>query len=360
MKKQIMELLGQIAIAGELPSKAVKRIHGSDGYKRKCIMEARQKNLIRHFRKDGLNGLRLTAKGKKLLLESSPERFGFFLKDGSKASSGAQKRTRLHRVAEAYVLMNNAGVEIYRDRKPPLFSAGEAVPIRFPAYYGSKEVKELGQESVKIKNSRFVGVLVTPDQLFAVYNAGAGQMKWYGQAEERLACSLPRVLQRQGAFVAGEVETKGILLADSMERFHLFLDDQERKAAFPIDNGQFWNWNMHWIPNSEEGETVLGLLCSPKKNALLTEALQNNFPPLPIGQRNMEMDAVDEAGNPVLFAYDMDAARIRRFAVSLRVNGGCGTVICFDFQRKLVERLCENCAQVLELDWKAIREDLNV
>lgn len=74
----------------------------------------------------------------------------------------------------------------------------------------------------------------------------------------------------------------------------------------------------------------------------------------------MEMDAVDEAGNPVLFAYDMDAARIRRFAVSLRVNGGCGTVICFDFQRKLAERLCENCAQVLELDWKAIREDLSV
>lgn len=359
MKRQIMELLGQIAIAGELPSKAVKRIHGSDGYKRKCIMEARQKNLIRHFRKDGLNGLRLTAKGKKLLLESSPERFGFFLKDGSKASSGAQKRTRLHRVAEAYVLMNNAGVEIYRDRKPPLFSAGEAVPIRFPAYYGSREVKELGQESVKNQNSRFVGVLVTPDQLFAVYNAGPGQMKWYGQAEERLACSLPRVLQRQGAFVSGrKVETKGILLAGSMERFHLFLDDPERKAAFPIDNGQFWN--MHWIPNSEEGETVLGLLCSPEKNALLTEALQNNFPPLPIGQRNMEMDAVDEAGNPVLFACDMDAARIRRFAVSLRVNGGCGTVICFDFQRKLVERLCESCAQVLELDWKAIREDLNV
>lgn len=358
MKKQLMEILGQIGIAGELPSKAVRRVSGSEGYKRKCIMEARQRNLIRYFRKDGLSGLRLTAEGKKLLLESSPERFDFFLKDGSKVSVNQQKRTRLHRMAEAYVLMNSAGVEIYRDRKPPLFSGGEGAAIRFPAYYSSREVKELGQESVKIKNSRFVGVLVTPDQLFAVYNAGAGQMKWYGQAEERLACSLPRVLQRQGAFVAGEVETKGILLADSMECFHLFLDDQERKAAFPIDNGQFWN--MHWIPNSEEGETVLGLLCSPKKTALLTEALQNNFPPLPIGQRNMEMDAVDEAGNPVLFAYDMDAARIRRFAVSLRVNGGCGTVICFDFQRKLAERLCENCAQVLELDWKAIREDLNV
>lgn len=358
MKRQIMELLGQIAIAGELPVKAVKRIKGSDGYKRKCILEARQKNLIRYFRKDGLSGLRLAAEGKNLLLKTSPERFDFFLKDGSKASSGAQKRTRLHRVAEAYVLMHNAGVEIYRDRKPPLFSGGEVAPVRFPAYYGSREVKELGQESVKIKNSRFVGVLVTSNRLFAVYNAGPGQMKWYGQAEERLACSLPRVLQRQGAFMSGVVETKGILLADSMERFHLFLDDPERKAAFPIDNGQFWN--MHWIPNSEKGETVLGLLCDPEKAALLTGALLDHFLPFPQGRLNMEMDAVDEDGNPVLVAWDMDTARVRRFFLSLRANQSSGTVVCFDFQRELAEQLCEGHARTLTLDWKTVRKDLKL
>ncbi len=358
IKRQIRSLIELTAMTGEMPAKAIGRLAGSDKYKRKCVTEAQKLKLVRYHRKDHLSGLRLTAKAKQLLLDSSPERFQFFLggSEAQRVPSGLQKRTRLHRMAEAYVLMQNAGVEIFRDRKPLYFTGERLAAVSFPVYYGSREIKELGQESVKVKNSRAVGVLLTPGYIFAVYNTGPGQIKWFGQAEERLAFILPKVLKPTGAFAFGqEAEVRGIMLADSMSRFHQFLDEPDRKAAFPVDNGQFWN--MHWLPNTTEGEAVLRLLCDWEKREEFHDSLLENFSPPPAGTQNMEMDAIGGAGEPVLFAYDLDAARIRRFAQALDRQLNAGIVVCFDFQREIVERLCDGTAKLLTIDLENVRKD---
>lgn len=357
-KKQIMSLMEMIAMAGELPAKSIGRFPGSEKYNRKCVTEAQKMKFVRYHRKDHLSGLRLTAKGKQILLERSSERFHFFLSAGldmSRVPSGAQKRMRLHRSAEAYLMMRNTGTEIFRDRKPLYFSGERLPPVPFPAYYGSREMKELGAESAKVKNSRAVGVLLTPERIFAVYNTGSGHIKWYGQAEERLAFVLPRLLKQVGAFPLGlEFETSGIMLADSMSRFHQFLDETDRKAAFPVDNGQFWN--MHWIPDSVEGEAVLRLLCDRSKREEFHDALRGNFSTPPAAKQNMELDAIGNRGEPVLFAYDLNAPRIRRFAALLQLRHGAGIVVCFDFQREIVERLSGGIAKVLVIDLETARK----
>ena len=54
----------------------------------------------------------------------------------------------------------------------------------------------------------------------------------------------------------------------------------------------------------------------------------------------VENDAMDEAGCPVLFGYFLDIPRINRFCTALQIQDRKGTLICFDFQREVLERFC--------------------
>jgi hypothetical protein len=89
--------------------------------------------------------------------------------------------------------------------------------------------------------------------------------------------------------------------------------------------------NFYFITNDHYGETLLRLLCNSELidelNAILAEDLN------PRDTRgSIENDAMDENGEPVLFAYSFDMPRIKRFDSALGYNKRRGTAICFDFQ----------------------------
>lgn len=358
MNKQTYQLIELIGIAGEMPANTIKRISGASEYKRKCMGEAKKANLIKCHRKDRLKGFRLTQSGKQYLMGANRERFQFFIEESSesrKLPSTLQRRLRLHRTAEAYVLMQNAGVEIFRDRKPDLFLEQGHDTLSGPAYYSSREMKELGLEFVKVKNSRAVGVLVQPGEAYLVYNAGSSLLKWYENAEARFRYDLPDYLKRR---CGDDFRVKGIMLTDSMSRFHQFFDNTDAKAAFPLDGGGFWA--MHWLPDSMEGEAVLKLLTCKEKRDELNLAISQNFNPLPSTQLPVEMDAVGSSGEPVLFAYDLDAARIMRFVRALGLKQNAGIVVCFDFQEEIIQRFCGETAMIKPMRLDDIRREFGL
>ena len=100
--------------------------------------------------------------------------------DTSLLKSEVTRRIRLHRIAEVYVAMLNAGVTIFRDEKPRVFSpdGDQDRGLEGAAFYSSREVKETGIEAVKIKGSRMAGVLLAPDGVFLAYNSGPYMAKW--------------------------------------------------------------------------------------------------------------------------------------------------------------------------------------
>lgn len=108
--------------------------------------------LLRTYYRDRLRGYRLGNKAKSVLLNGWPERFTFCLTgdaETNRLKSEANRRFRLHRLAETYITMGNAGVLLYPDEKPKVFAqtgfGGEAVT--YPAFYSSREVKELGADA---------------------------------------------------------------------------------------------------------------------------------------------------------------------------------------------------------------------
>ena len=135
----------------------------------------KKSGLLRTYYRDRLRGYRLGARAKSILLDGWPERFASYLTgeaETNRLKSETTRRLRLHRLAETYVTMDNAGVGIYPDENPKVFAPqgfnGEAVI--YPAFYSSREVKDMGVDTTQIQNSRFAGVLLSPTGIYATYN----------------------------------------------------------------------------------------------------------------------------------------------------------------------------------------------
>ena len=94
-----------------------------------------------------------------------------------------------------------------------------------------------------------------------------------------------------------------------------------------------------YLTNDHAGEVVLKILCDKGKvnelNRILSQNLYERDPGLLI-----ENDALDDNGEPVIFAYDCDMPRVTRFNSALNLHGRKGTLICFDFQADALRRFC--------------------
>lgn len=184
------ELLALTAICGELPCACADRLTSSKSYRKKVVTSLTHDKLLRIFSKDHLRGYRLGIRGKRLLRERAPERFQFYLSgrtDTNSIKSSPARRLRLHRIAQTYVTMMNAGAVIYRDEKPPIFSPNVSKPlyIDVPTFYDSREMKELVLEMIKVHGSRMVGSLLTPSRTFAVFNGMEAVPTFDTQIEQR-------------------------------------------------------------------------------------------------------------------------------------------------------------------------------
>ena len=337
-------ILEFVALSGEFPTDRLSRLPGGEAYKAHVIQSLKQKHLLRTFYKDGLRGYRLTAKAKELLTAGRPERFFPFLTGAAETNhikSEPARRQRLHRIAETAATMQNAGAAIFPDEKPEVFSpAWDGRPqifITAPAFYNSREIKELGIEAVKIKGARSAGVLLTESAVFVIYNLGGSLMKWQYRAEMRTKALMQTILcrERLPEQYAPE-DVKGLLLGDNMELAATILSGEGGRQYLLLDGSYE---HFYYLTNDRRGEKLLRMMCnaelSEELEALLLTDLWEKDEGLPI-----ENDAIDGSGSPVLFAYTCDLPRIRRFDTALRLQNKAGTLICFDFQAEALRRCC--------------------
>ena len=299
---------------------------------------------MKAYYRDRLRGYRLGRQARAFLASDWPERFSFYLSgntDTNRVKSEVSRRLRLHRIAESYALMKQAEVAVFRDEKPHIFAPAPAcgLQVSVPAFYGSREIKEMGTETVKIRGSRMTGVLLTPSEIFVIYNGGSGMMRWDHRAEQRTQVLLKIIICNQRLpFQYAGAGVSGILFGHGLEALSRILSERDSGSrCFFLLDGNYEHF--YYLTNDERGELLLRLLCSPEKKAeldgILSQGLCERDSGLPV-----ENDAVDEAGAPVLFAYLPDIPRIGRFCTALQLQERKGTVICFDFQKEVFARLC--------------------
>lgn len=321
------------------------RLPGGTSYKENVVKQLKRDKLVRVFYRDGLRGLRLTAAAKRLLLAEQPEQFRLYLSgntDTNRLKSEVARRRRLHRMAEVLVTMFNAEVGVLLSEKPSVFSP---TPDRFgyalewPAYYGSRELKDMGQMAVKVRNSRSTGVLLAPSCPYAVYNVGPFlQTKWEYRAEMRLKAFLQTEICRRRIPQYHDTVPQGLVFGADMAQLPALMEDG---ASAPqnhfLSDGSYDQF--YFFPSDCHGELLLRLLFDPSQRERLNSILSENLYPKNPGW-NIEHDAIDEDGSPVLFGYLCDMPRVRRFDTALNLQGRSGTLICFDFQQDALREIC--------------------
>lgn len=335
-------LLTLTALCGEYPIRQISHLPGGSAYLENVVTALRRDGLLRTFSKDGLRGLRLTSSAKRLLLADAPEWFSAYLTGSSepnKLKSEIPRRLRLHRMAEILTIMHNADIPAFPWEKTPFSAASQSAAI--PAYYTSREIKEIGPQGTKIRSSRATGILLTDGGIFLTYNTAKAQMKWEYKAELRFKA----LLQTEG--VMPDAEISGIVFGSTMEQLSI-LTQPDAHSYFLLD-GSFPHF--YYLTNDRYGEAILRLLCDTQQrrtlDAILADGLHEGIP-----NWRVENDAIDSEGNPVLFAYTCDFPRIRRFDTALELHGMTGTLICFDYQEEALREICGQRVMLQSIDFQ--------
>ena len=346
------------ALTGEFPSDLVRRLPGSDSYKEAVIKRLKRERLLRTYYHDGLRGLRLTSTAKQLLLSSRPALFssiftGHTLTNTPKYT--VPHRLRMHRMAEVLVTMYQAGIPSFPWEKSAVFQpthlpAGTCASL--PAYYGSREVKEIGPQSSKIRGSRSTGVLLSDAGIFVVYNTAASKIKWEYKAELRLKAFLQiEICQKRLSEQFAGASVNAVVFGQGVEPLeHLMGPGDTGSRNYFVLDGNFEHF--YYLTSDHYGEVMLRLLFNRDLKATLDAILSEDL--LPGDQRcPVEHDALDAAGTPVLFAYLGDMPRIRRFDTALELHERSGILICFDFQEDVLRRVCGGRIQFQCIDFGA-------
>ena len=264
-------LISMIAICGEMPVDQLTRLPGGYEYKISIIKQLKKKHMIKTFYKDGLRGLRLLLPAKDELLKQNDERFSFYLTGVSETNhirSEVPRRLRLHRMAETLITMQNGKVEIYRDNKPHIFAPERIeTQISFPAFYSSREIKEMGIDTIKIKGARSMGTLMTESRIYAVYNIGDSLIEWDYKAEMRFKAMMQTTIcQNRLKHQYSGVSISGLLLGNSMELAAEIFRQTREKEYFLFDGGYE---HFYYLTNDRKGERLLSILCYPDIRQIL-------------------------------------------------------------------------------------------
>ena len=380
LKTQGQLLLELIAISGEYPANNINRLIPAASYAKKVVTSLTADNLLKTVNSGGLKGYRLTLASKRKLAADNPARFVGVL-DGTsetnKMRSGYERRLRLHSIAETCTLMHNVGAEIFQDMKPKVYLLNEAdsrnenslrsapnLPsqpngspkqkgvggnaastITTPCFYTSREQK--GQNDNAVRGSRAVGTLLTPTDVYAVYNTGGTESRWSKDVELRFKVEVQdNICRKLLAHQYGGEAVNGIMVGNDLETLEKYLEIKPKHQTgfhfliktFPA---------FYYITNDKHGEAQLRFLCNEAKMNELDISLQKKLSPSD-KKYPVEHDAITTDSNPVLFCYLLNVPRLVRFKNGVTLHKKIGKIVAFDFQVEMLMRYLGDTAEVIK------------
>jgi len=241
--------------------------------------------------------------------------------------------------------MRNVGVKIYKNQKPIVFSKNKAdeVEVKDSVFYSSLEIKEVGIECTKIKYCRAVGLLLASnDRGFIVYNSQNALMKWSSTAEQRVSGTLTGLLLDCGIQIN---HFSGLMIGKDMDfaKRLLLSGGGLKNELFKLDSTFY---EFYYVPEDENGDYLLSLLVDNKGLEDIKWQLIDDLE-IKTDFRPYLSDGKDKYDRPILFAYDFNLEKIRKFKSGLEMFEEMGFVVCFEFQQKVLEEYFEGLAEII-------------
>ena len=337
------EILHLTALSGEISPIALSLLERSPKYVQNCLYDLMQDNMLLYCCLNELEGYRLKPKGKHYLAGTYPNRFADFFTVGNGTNKVRldliHRRRNLHS-SEIVTMMYKNGIAVFPDEKPQLYAPfTDSSQSSQARYYTSYEVKNIGEDGIKINNTLFNGLLRCLSGDYLLYNMGSGLIKWETASERRAVFMLSSILQ---------AKIKQIMLGHSMALAWDMLNSEggRQHQYFRIDEMAD---SVYYIPITAEGDFLLRINClTDSMHRLKYSVLQKiDIQPCP---NSLDCDGYTDANTAVLFACDMDLKRIHNLKFGLEARGLKSTIICFDFQAELLNRYFGDLATIRTID----------
>ena len=349
---QSYRIMALISMTGECSEKALSLLIPQEPYRNKLISSLIRKNLITRYRRNDLLGFRLTRNGKKTILQSDSERYGFFLQDGADYSmrrSQITYRIRQHRISETLAIMERTNVEIYRNNKNDFFEKNPKQVDKTSSsnFYLPKEIKAQAILTRKIISSKMTGIWVTDKSAWFCYQSAKELFWWFDNIEYRAKILICSILQNAGLNI---IQNNALLFGDTMEQAKIHLEDGlMRKYILDSHFDRFC-----FVPMDENGIMLLQLLNNKDLyDYLLSVLAEDLYQDI---NSYVTQDGFDSDGLPNLICIDCDLKRIITFNTQLYHSRKPGIIICFDFQRDAIKEYCVDNISFLAVDSNKIKE----
>lgn len=254
----------------------------------------------------------------------------------------AHNKDRNHRMAEAVAMFSRLGVDFRPYQLPPLQKEYILTTIpEAPSFYGARELKRAGGDDLKKASySRILGLLFSPGNRYAVYNARNAAMKWAGQSEFK-AKSIVSDLCRVNT--GGKPLESAVLLGKNYDVALRMLGerDKNRKDSFRFDTVYH---QVYFIPQTEPGLRQLRILLQPDwRESILSLLFESSARSYDRG--SFEYDAVED-GYYVLSHMDGDIARLLRFRAACIDTEAKMGVLCFPHQCEFVREFLPDTVRI--------------
>ncbi|GHU78928.1 hypothetical protein FACS1894191_0600 [Clostridia bacterium] len=345
-------ILELCALAGDFPVSLLDCLSGSKEWSKQTVARlVQQDKLIRRYKHDNIKSLRLTKKGRDLLLRVNRERFCNLL-EGAGATRIRQtdlpRRLRFHSMAAVFLMMLDTGVTVHRDEKADIFGKDywERGPTSVlkqwspPCFYISLEIKQQGYETLRIRNTRTAGVLFTEAlSPYLVYNTCAAPIRWSSISEQKMSGIIEGTLRGWKLPVS---DPAGLMFGDSMDTLFRLINSGGgiKRRSYYVD-GTFPDF--YFVPISEDGKLMLRLLCSEQARQRIAGRLSVGL--TKPRYTKYVLDAVLD-GKSVLFAWDLNMVRLKYFREGLQYEQDKGIVFCMDFQAPALKSLFGELAEI--------------
>lgn len=347
---KIEQLLTLTAISGEFPYDTFERLNISDSYAKIIRHRLTQDGIIQPIIENGLKGIRLTQKGLNRLQK---ENYGRYRYVSGKSRTDVNRRIRNQLYAKTYCSLLNAGIEFLCDRKPYIYNISrnqscEVAPRYLidadvldsePKFYASTEIKyELEDRVQQIRNSAMMGLILSYDETYVLYNADNNRTQFSYATELKTNMLVTSGLFLSSAYRLNGVSTAIVLCKDFESIKDLVFGNKEKKVRpCPLLIHNTFK-HIYFVPESADGDAELASICFKNIREEIWDLFRENF-----GKHDewslVENDGYDSEGNPALFCFFLEFDKILRFKRGLLAHDFTGRVVCFDFQIDFLDEI---------------------
>ena len=237
-----------------------------------------------------------------------------------------------------------------------------------PYFYNSREMKRCDKEGIyKTSFTRVIGLYVTEESWYGVFNMGNGMCEWNANAETKSQGLMETIIDknrwrnnkkelfyRENILIARKAEVAIKIIEMSEEEMRsggikAYRDKGGKiRRYIRLDNTYS---ATHFVLEDESGIIMLKMLSTPDYRELIAERLLRSEVRENAEKFSIEIDGYKEGENECIFLFfDSDLKRLMRF------KGGMGMinmpmsrckVACFDWQQTIVKQYLGDEVQIL-------------